>query len=365
MALQHGGEQERAASLECHLVHVNRDFEASAERNRASCRQPADDALHVHGLDALDLPSRAHIGRRRIELEQIPQGRRALLWSCVDEREVVERQMADRAPRDGAIRDGRIRPARAADRPHAQDRRRDVQRKVALAQSGRHVQHQLAVGTQRLERELPQVRGVRRLIGVDERQEDFTADVARSGSSAPLIRWNDARFPARREIGRLVVVEIGAVGCIERKKALLAVVSRAVTDNVRDLVDLKIQRPGSIRDDVELERRVAHVNPIEACFLEEIHGRRAEHLQVRPVDDAFERGVAAAEQNHELDFVPRDPAQARKQSGQLEESVALREAEVFLQQTVSLEGSYARRQQRFVVGEANRSNGRRRQQRHV
>src|SRR5215510_2160835 len=103
--MQHGAENMCAASLECQLVNLEGDFEATPERQRRSRRtgpdrgrQPPDDGLRAHEPDALDLPPRTAVVRWRVQREQLAQRCRALLGARVHEREVVEGQMADGAP---------------------------------------------------------------------------------------------------------------------------------------------------------------------------------------------------------------------------------------------------------------------------
>ncbi len=115
------------------------------------------------------------------------------------------------------------------------------------------------------------------------------------------------------------------------------------------LVDLEIERPGPVRHDVILVRAVADVDAIGA-LVEQIDGRRAEQRQVRAIDDALERRLAAAEQNHELDLVRIDPLERPREPGQLEEAKALRERKILLQQPVALKRAQRHRQQRLGVG---------------
>jgi hypothetical protein len=67
---------------------------------------------------------------------------------------------------------------------------------------------------------------------------------------------------------------------IERQKPLLAVVTGTVPDDIVTWIDLEVKRPRAIGDDVELEGRVAHMDAIDARFLEQIDRGRAKELQI-------------------------------------------------------------------------------------
>ena len=91
-----------------------------------------------------------------------------------------------------------------------------------------------------------------------------------------------------------------------------------------------------------------------ARFWNRLIGRRAEQREVRGVDDAFERRLAAAQQDHELDLVRIDPLEGAREPRQLEEAEALRKRKILLQQPVALKRAQGHRQQRLGVGEADR-----------
>ena len=103
---------------------------------------------------------------------------------------------------------------------------------------------------------------------------------------------------------------VGAVGRVERQELLLAVGADAVADDVGDLVDLEVERPRPVGDDVILVRAVADVDAVGA-LVEQVDRRRAEQREIRRVDDALERRLAAAEQKHELELVAVDALEAR------------------------------------------------------
>ncbi len=139
---------------------------------------------------------------------------------------------------------------------------------------------------------------------------------------------------------------------VERQESLLAVRAASVPQDVSDLVDLEIHRPRSIGDHVVLVRVVGHVDPVRA-LRKQIDRRRAEQRETRLVDDAFEAGLVAAEEQDELDLVhgPR-AADGVRQADDIDEAKPLRKREVFLQKPISLEAAERHRQQRFTIGEA-------------
>ena len=68
----------------------------------------------------------------------------------------------------------------------------------------------------------------------------------------------------------------------------------------------------------------------------QIDGRRAEKGQIRPVDDALERRITAAQEDHELDLVGINAFERSREPRQLEEAKALRKGKILLQQPVAL-----------------------------
>ena len=77
-------------------------------------RHAADDRMHAHRTDAVDLLPGADVAARGVELQEIAQRRRPFLLRRVHERQVVERQVADRPPRDAAVGQRRERAAGSA-----------------------------------------------------------------------------------------------------------------------------------------------------------------------------------------------------------------------------------------------------------
>ena len=100
------------------------------------------------------------------------------------------------------------------------------------------------------------------------------------------------------------------------------------------------------------------MDPI-GTLVEQVDGRRAEQRQIRAIDDAFERRVAAAQENHQLDLVRVHPFERPREPGQLEKAKALRKRKILLQQPVALKRAQGHRQQRLGVGEADRLDRRR------
>src|SRR5262249_16284355 len=98
------------------------------------------------------------------------------------------------------------------------------------------------------------------------------------------------------------------------------------------------------------------MNAISA-FRKQIESRRAEQRQVRLVDNALERGLAAAEQDHELQLVGVDAFQRLCQAGYLEKPKPFGERKVLLQEPVPLKRTQRYRKKRLAVTEADRSNG--------
>src|SRR5690606_20334332 len=95
-----------------------------------------------------------------------------------------------------------------------------LERKVRASLTQRNMQGQIAVAAKRAHAELFQTAAMRRLVRIDERDEDLAADVARPRASAALTRRNDARL-ARDGEKRVVVGARPIVMCIERLKRLL------------------------------------------------------------------------------------------------------------------------------------------------
>src|SRR5262249_60982474 len=68
-----------------------------------------------------------------VELQELPQRRRALLLVEIRDGQIVEREVAREAPGNLAVDDGRPRPAGSAQAADALDGRRDRQAEVAIA----------------------------------------------------------------------------------------------------------------------------------------------------------------------------------------------------------------------------------------
>jgi len=88
--------------------------------------------------------------------------------------------------------------------------------------------------------------------------------------------------------------------------------------------------------------------------VEQIDRRRAEQRQIRRVDDALERRLTAAEENHELAWSASMRFKARREPGQLEKRKARRKRKILLQQTVALKRPQRHAATAPVVGEADR-----------
>ena len=105
----------------------------------------------------------------------------------------------------------------------------------------------------------------------------------------------------------------------------------------RQLVDLEVQRPRPIGDDVILVGALGHVDAVGA-LRKQVDRRRAEQRDVRRIDDALELGVAAPEEDARAPArCPSTRRSAALQTRELEEPEALRKREVLLQQPVALE----------------------------
>src|SRR6185436_16427444 len=126
-------------------------------------------------------------------------------------------------------------PAGTGNHANGGNRRRDVEREVTLPDADRHVQHEIAVRAERLNRELPQLSAERRMRGIDQPEEHLTADVARSDATTALLCRQQPRLAPRREVGAVLVVAIGAERGIERTELLLAVGPDAVPHDARHL----------------------------------------------------------------------------------------------------------------------------------
>lgn len=146
---------------------------------------------------------------------------------------------------------------------------------------------------------------------------------------------------------------VGAVSGVERQEGLLAVGADPVADDARDLVDLEVHRLGPVRDDVILEGPIRDLNAI-GPLRKEVDDRRAEQREIGAVDDALERALALAQEHHQLDLVGVGEAHRRLETCHLEKTEALRKCKILLQQPVALERTERHRQERLVVGEANR-----------
>ena len=162
------------------------------------------------------------------------------------------------------------------------DRRGDVERQVARADADRHLQHEIAIRAQRLDRELPQVAAERRLRRIDERRGTLRCRCSSSGRrGASAARRDQPRLAPRREVRGLLMVLDRC--CTPRRTAGTAARCRSpmpCPTTLGHLVDLEVERPGAIGDDVILVRAVADVNAIGA-LLEQIDGRRAEQREIR------------------------------------------------------------------------------------
>ena len=146
--------------------------------------------------------------------------------------------------------------ARPPEHPDLGDGGGDVEREVGVADADRHLQHEIAVGAQRLDRQLAQVAAEGRLLRVDQRQEDLGADVARAPAAAPLRGGHEPQLAAHHVEGT-VAVDVRAVGGVERPEHALALGLGAVTGDVGQRIDLEVERSGAVGDDVVFEGPVA------------------------------------------------------------------------------------------------------------
>src|SRR5260221_349597 len=78
IAIEHRPKQKRAGAFKRHLVDIDDDLEAAAERERTRRMQPAHDAPDANGSNPVDLTLGRVVGARRVEFEEIPQGARPL-----------------------------------------------------------------------------------------------------------------------------------------------------------------------------------------------------------------------------------------------------------------------------------------------
>src|SRR5262245_58674469 len=228
--------------------------------------------------------------------------------------------MTDGPPGHSAIRKSRVWARRTAHDAHTGHWRGDAQRKVRRANTDRHLQDEIAVRAERLHRQLTKIRGIRRLHLVHERKKYFAPDVARTSTTPLLLLRNQARLSTRGEVRHLGVVAVEARCRVKREKLPLAVVAGAVPDHLGHLINLEIQGTRPIGNDVEFVKRIIDVNPINPRLIEQIYGWRTKQLEVRGIDDAFERRIAAPEQDHQFELVARDPLDGRRQIAQFEKS---------------------------------------------
>jgi hypothetical protein len=197
------------------------------------------------------------------------------------------------------------------------------------------LQRQIAIGAQRGEGQLAQVRREWGLLGIDDRDEYLGANVARAEARALLRAREQSRLAPHREV-RLMIRVIVVEGGVEGVELLLTVASDAVSRDARHLEYLQIERPSTVGDDVILEVRGRKVNAVCASR-EYVHSRRAVEREVRCVHAALEPGLVSIEQQGDLELIARVALQRRCEALDVEEEESLREGEVFLQQPVTLE----------------------------
>jgi hypothetical protein len=110
---------------------------------------------------------------------------------------------------------------------------------------------------------------------------------------------------------------------VQRQEALFTESGAAVGGDLFDAIDLEVDWPRAIGNDVELPRAFRDLHAIET-FRQQVDDRRAVQGEAVGVDQRFERGLAALEQQHDLEFVARHAAYCFRQAAHLEEQITLR-----------------------------------------
>ncbi len=119
--------------------------------------------------NTLDLLLNIRFAVIRIEHQDLPQGRRALLPVIVDQRQIIQGQMADHLP--GGLFAEHSRSWVWSDRPDSGSISTGApvcNVKSRVADAKRHVQRQVTVGAQEIQAELLQAAAVRRFLGVNQ-----------------------------------------------------------------------------------------------------------------------------------------------------------------------------------------------------
>ena len=347
--LEHGAEQVRARARERGLVELQRDLHAAAEDDRARLGQAAEHRRQLHRAHALDLAAHRGIGEVAVEVEHLAQRGRALVGIDIGEAQVVEAQVADEAPGQRALGQRRVGPrgpAQDADRAH---RRRHAQREVRL-QPGGQQQRQVAVGAQRIERDVAQAVRKGRVVLVHQRDVDLAAGVAGARALRARAVRHQPRFAPHREVGAEVAV-VGGEGAEEGPElALLGAVAH-VADHALDGEDLEVARPRAVDHRMVLVLARPHRDAVAAAR-HQVHDRRAEQRELARVDQPLEVAVGAVEQDHDLHRVAAHRRGRGPQLVDAEEQVAVREGEVLVQQPVALERARVVGQERLVGLEA-------------
>ena len=118
--------------------------------------------------------------------------------------------------------------------------------------------------------------------------------------------------------------------------------------HVENRVDLKIQRGGSLGNEVIFINLIREMNAIE-ILLEEIDHRSATEFNITFGERAFELDVHFLEKYGQVDFGVVATGDGIVEPGELEEEKSLRKRKILLEQTIALKSGGTVRQQRLVV----------------